>query len=91
MIESIKINELEAVAMDEVRHSALAWISAKWMINNCQNIQIANAQWWQNALQQKPAVIENIFNVFWNFKGDDYQTLYKIVNDMLNTKLMSLN
>jgi len=50
------LNSLIAeVANDEIRHSALAWTVAKWIIARHPRVTVANREWWHSMLTLKQA------------------------------------
>lgn len=42
-----------SIKMDEIRHSALAWTTIKWMIDEGINIDVGNKEWWENEVRMR--------------------------------------
>eukprot|EP01084_Bolivina_argentea_P131520 232129_1 len=58
---------LYSMAMDEIKHSALAWVTIKWMIDNVEenNIDVGNVNWWKQIMYiNKKSVEEDELYVY---------------------------
>eukprot|EP01084_Bolivina_argentea_P257338 433546_1 len=80
------------IALDEARHSALAWTVAKWIIYNNNTVDIADYQWWEYRLHDKSILVNDIFELFWNFEtetnhGNSYMYLYQTVLERIQSKM----
>ena len=89
----------ESIALDEINHSSLAWITIKWMIDesikNGINIDVSKQEWWNQRLNSRKnsksatyvyeQVIPSILSEFiWNKNGDIVETNdYKILYNEL--------
>merc|ERR1712228_494190 len=72
---------LQKMAMDEIRHSALAWVTVKWMIDNSPNnvvMDVKDEKWWNERLDlQKNGVIASILDKMKMEIG--YKEFYKLI------------
>ena len=58
----------KSIALDEINHSSLAWITIKWMIDesvtNGIDIDVAKQEWWNQQLHSRK--IANLQHMFMN-------------------------
>ena len=105
MMESVSGTTLDEfvrqIAMDEIRHAALAWISVKWMIEQRQdivggdNMNVGNQEWWKQQIAGRKLSSENVFvydavipTILQMIKSQrNHQELYSEIVDMM-TSLM---
>ena len=74
---------LYEITMDEIRHSALSWITIKWMIDNVKDtvsLNVSNIEWWRNNVLNKlqnddKMIIFSILDKIW-IECHNYKLLY---------------
>ena len=92
---------VKQIAMDEVRHAALAWTVVDWMIENHESrdlhLDVANKGWWASQSTEKGmdfdvgSVIydEMIHSIFGEIKVWDHQLLYSEVVELLTSLILN--
>eukprot|EP01083_Nonionella_stella_P032393 88680_1 len=49
--EDVLNRYMDGIAMDEIKHAALAWVTVKWIIDtHPHNVDVISRQWWDNKL-----------------------------------------
>lgn len=51
---------VQGIAVDEVKHAALAWTVVKWMIDHKEGLDVASEEWW-NTPEVAHAQVETVF------------------------------
>ncbi len=51
---------LNGIAMDEIQHASLAWVTVKWIIDQSKDkVEVSDTQWWKQQLSQRRESIAN--------------------------------
>ena len=84
------------MAEDEVRHSALAWVSVKWMMDSAPSdvsLEVRDAEWWLRELKSEEkanVVMQDVImsTLSWVVVSDaDYRELYRSIVAELMSRL----